>query len=167
MTANKGQTVKRVKLQILAAIALTIGAIVAFSISVRAGNLQIEHIHAPASIGAAKTGAAYFAIINDTNSAKRLISAATTAARKAELHNHLMEDGVMKMRKVEALDIPAGGRVMLKPGGYHLMMFGLRQPLKEGASFELQLTFERAGVMTLKVPVKSRDHKPMDHSSSQ
>ena len=155
---------KKMRLQFVLAIALTLGAVIAFSMTVRAGSLEIDHAYAPVSIGAGKTGAVYFMIVNETETPDRLISAATPAARKAEIHNHLMQDGIMKMRKVDDLEIDAGGRVMFKPGGYHVMLFGLTEPLKEGGSIELELTFEKAGSMKLQVPVKPLSHKMMDHT---
>ncbi|MGI9465468.1 MAG: copper chaperone PCu(A)C, partial [Aestuariivirgaceae bacterium] len=68
-------------------------------------------------------------------------------------------------RKVDALDVPAGGRAMLKPGGHHIMLFGLQAPLAEGDSLELQLTFEKAGTVMLQVLVKPQGHKMMDHKT--
>lgn len=155
---------KKLKLQFVLAIALTIGAVIAFSMTVRAGSLQVGHAYAPVSIGAGKTGAVYFVIVNETETPDRLISAKTPAARKAEVHNHLMQDGIMKMRKVDGLEIAPDHRVMFKPGGYHLMLFGLNEPLKEGASIEVELKFEKAGAMTLQVPVKPLSHKMKDHT---
>lgn len=155
---------KKLKLQFVLAIALTIGAVIAFTMTVRAGSLQVGHAYAPVSIGAGKTGAVYFMIVNETETPDRLISAKTPAARKAEVHNHLMQDGIMKMRKVDGLEIAAGGSVMFKPGGYHLMLFGLTGPLKDGASIEVELTFETAGAMTLQVPIKPLSHKMTDHT---
>jgi copper(I)-binding protein len=156
---------KKLKLQFVLAIALTLCAVIAFTITVRAGSLQVGHAYAPVSIGAGKTGAVYFMIVNETETPDRLVSAKTPAARKAEVHNHLMQDGIMKMRKVDGLEIAAGGRVMFKPGGYHLMLFGLTAPLKEGSSIEVELTFEQAGTVTLQVPIKPLGHKMMkDHT---
>ena len=155
---------KRLRLQFVLAIALTVGAVVAFTLTVRAGGLEVGQAYAPVSIGAGKTGAIYFKIVNETETPDRLVSALTPVARKAEIHNHLMQDGVMKMRKVDGLEIAAGASVMFKPGGYHLMLFGLKEPLKEGGSIEVELTFERAGAMTLQVPVKPLSHKMKDHT---
>ena len=150
-------------MQFVLAIALTIGAVIAYTMTANAGNVEIGHAYAPVSIGAGKTGAVYFIVSNKAGTADRLISASTPAARKAEVHNHLMEDGVMKMRKVDGLEIASGGQVMFKPGGYHLMLFGLEKPLAVGSSIEVELQFENAGKMTLQVPVKPLDHKPLDH----
>lgn len=154
---------KRLKYQVVLAVVLTLGAVIALTMTVKAGNLEIEHAYAPMSIGAGKTGAVYFMIVNDTETADKLVSASTPAARKAEIHNHLMQDGVMKMRKVDGLEIAAGGRVMFKPGGYHLMLFGLTEPLKDGASIDVKLQFEKAGEVMLHVPVKPLSHKMDDH----
>jgi copper(I)-binding protein len=71
----------------------------------------------------------------------------------AALHKTVEADGVMKMEHVEALDIPADGMLEMKPGGYHIMLMGLTQPLKEGDEIEITLTFEKAGEVKLKAKV--------------
>ncbi|MEX0958124.1 MAG: copper chaperone PCu(A)C [Burkholderiales bacterium] len=70
----------------------------------------------------------------------RLVGVESPVAGKAELHYMRMDDGVMRMRKVEAIDLPGGATVSLKPGGYHVMLFDLRQPLKPGETIPLTLT---------------------------
>ncbi len=160
----KDPRVKKLTVQFVLASALTVASVVAFTMTVRAGNLEVEQAYAPASIGAGKTGAIYFMLTNRTETADRLIAASTPAARKAEVHTHLMEDGVMKMRKVDGVEVPAGGHVMFKPGGHHLMLFGLAEPLKEGAEIEVELQFEKAGKMMVKVPVKPFGHKTHSHT---
>ena len=74
----------------------------------------------------------------------------------------------MRMRAVENIPVPANGQTALEPGGYHIMLIGLKQALKEGGSFPLTLTFEKAGSVTVQVPVQkagapaasgSHDHK--------
>jgi copper(I)-binding protein len=65
------------------------------------------------------------------------------------------ENGMMMMRKVEAIDVPAGGEVMLKPGGLHLMFIGLAKPLVEGETVAVTLVFEKAGEVALSLPIKS------------
>jgi copper(I)-binding protein len=150
--------VRKIVLQIVVALALSLGAVLAHSVNVQAGNMRVDDAFAPASIGAAKSGAIYFTIINETGSGDRLIAVSTPAARKAELHSTKHEDGVMKMRKMPALDVPAGGQAELKKGGNHVMLFGLTEPLKEGDTVSLTLTFETAGEMTIEVPVKKAMH---------
>ena len=84
----------------------------------------------------------------------RLLAASTTIAERTELHTHQMDDkGVARMRKVSHIDLPSNERVMLKPGGYHVMLMGLTAPLKEGESFSLTLRFENTGDLTFDVPV--------------
>jgi len=77
-------------------------------------------------------------------SAARLIAAETPVAGKTEIHNMKMENGVMKMFPVEGIDLPAGKTVRLAPGGYHVMLFDLKQPLKAGERVALKLTLEHA-----------------------
>jgi len=74
----------------------------------------------------------------------RLVAVATPAAKVAEIHTMSMDNGVMKMRAVDAIALPAGKPVELKPGGYHLMLMDLAQPLPDGATVLLTLTFSDA-----------------------
>ncbi|MBC8157759.1 MAG: copper chaperone PCu(A)C [Rhodospirillales bacterium] len=100
-----------------------------------------------------KAGAAFMMLKNNGANADRVIEAQSTIAKKTELHTHLMEKGVMKMRQVQAIDVPAGKMVPLKPGGLHVMFMGLHSPLKEGAKFSLTLVLEKAGKITFDVPI--------------
>ena len=117
------------------------------------GDLSIDHPWARASAGPARNSAAFMTIHNKGD-ADRLVAAAGDVSKRVELHTHLMEGDVMKMRQVEAIDIPAGGMAELKPGSFHVMLIGLNEPLKEGDSFPLTLTFEKAGEVTLEVSVE-------------
>jgi copper(I)-binding protein len=98
-------------------------------------------------------GAAYMTLMNKGDTPDRLLSVSTPAARKAELHNHTMEGGLMKMRPVEAVAITPGDRTVLQPGGLHVMLMGLTEPLVEGNAFPLTLHFERAGSIEVKVMI--------------
>lgn len=119
----------------------------------KAGNIQITGAWARASAGPAQNGAAFMAIANSGNEADRLLAAAADVAATAELHTHLHEGGVMRMREVPAIDVPAGQTVTMQPGGYHVMFMGLKAPLKQGTAFPLTLTFEKAGKVTVDVAV--------------
>jgi len=119
------------------------------------GNLTIDHPWARASIGQAKVGAAYFALINHGEEPDRLIGVETPVAERPALHTHLMEEGVMKMRPVEAIEIDPGAPTLLQPGGLHVMLMGLKAPLVEGESFPLVLTFEKSGSIEIEVTVDS------------
>jgi copper(I)-binding protein len=90
--------------------------------------------------------------------AAKLVGGSTPAAGRVEIHEMAMEQGVMKMRQIPALDLPAGKSVELKPGGYHLMLMDLKAPLKAGDSVALSLQIERPGkpaeTLQLQVPVR-------------
>jgi copper(I)-binding protein len=89
----------------------------------------------------------------------RLIGASTPAAGVVEIHNMKMENGVMRMFPVTGIDVPAGKHVKLAPGGYHVMMMSLRQPLTAGDKVPLTLTFESADKKreTIELSVEVRD----------
>jgi hypothetical protein len=137
------------------------------------GDLTIQHPWARASIGAAKAGAAYFVIVNEGTEPDRLIATATPVAKRAQLHTHLIEDGVAKMRPVEAVEVAPGAPTVLQPGGLHVMLMGLTAPLEEGGRFPLTLTFERAGTLEVEVYIDAPtsgtesddDQQSHDHSS--
>ena len=102
----------------------------------------------------------------------RLIGGSSPVAEKAELHTHIMEGGVAKMRPVDAIEVAAGTPTVLEPGGLHLMLIGLNQKLEEGATMPLTLVFENAGEVTLEVPIKgmaggmgAAGHGATDHGS--
>jgi copper(I)-binding protein len=117
------------------------------------GGLRFEQAWARASIGAAKAGAAYLTIVNHGETVDRLVGAATPVAKHAGLHTHLLEEGVMKMRPLEAVEVAPGAPAVFKPGGLHVMLMGLRRPLKEGETFPLVLTFQKAGEIEIQIKV--------------
>ena len=116
------------------------------------GQLEIKTPWARATPGHAENGAAYLTIVSPT--ADRLTAASSPVAKKVVLHTMSMQGGVMKMRPLAAIDIPAGQPVTLSPGGMHMMLEGLTQPLREGQSFPLTLSFERAGPLQVTVAIE-------------
>jgi hypothetical protein len=127
-------------------------ALAAGGVTAQTGQLEIEHAWARATPGKTTTGAAYLTIRSPT--ADRLVAASTPAAAKAELHSMEMSGMVMKMRPVAGVDLPAGQPVSLAPGGFHVMLIGLKKPLRAGQSFPLTLTFAKAGAHTVDVSVE-------------
>lgn len=119
------------------------------------GDLKIDHPWARASAGAAAAGAAYMQISTRGATTDRLVGASTPVAGKAELHTHLAEGDVMRMRPVESITIEPGKPATLEPGGLHIMLIDLKAPLKEGESFPLTVTFADAGAVTVEVDVES------------
>jgi copper(I)-binding protein len=118
-----------------------------------AGDIEIENPWARASAGMAGAGAAFMDIKN-TGAADRVVGASAGVSKAVELHTHIRDGDVMKMRRVDAIDVPADGVAHLQPGGLHVMFIGLEAPLVEGESFPLTLTFENAGEVTVEVEVK-------------
>ena len=99
------------------------------------------------------TGA--FMTLTSTGQAK-LVGVSTPVAKRAEIHSSSNASGVMQMQAVEAVELPAGQRVELKPGGYHVMLLGLSAPLKEGDVVPLTLTVEGPDRKRSSVEVKAR-----------
>lgn len=129
------------------------------------GGVEIKDAWARATPGGAENGAAYLTLLAPTGD--RLTAVTSPAAGKAQLHEMTNDGGIMKMREVTALDLPPGQKVTLKPGGLHIMMTGLKQPLKPGQSVPLTLRFEKAGTREVGAAVgKVGAMGPETHSGS-
>jgi hypothetical protein len=126
--------------------------VIAGSVLAQTGQLEVTDAWARATPAKAENGIAFLTIRSPA--ADRLISASSPVAKKVELNTMAMEDMVMKMRPIASLDVPAGQPVTLKPGGDHIMLLGLTGPLREGQSFPLTLTFEKAGTRAVIVAVE-------------
>jgi len=133
-------------------VAFAASLVVATSVLAQNSQLEVTNAWARATPAKAENGVAYLTIRSP--SADRLVSVSSPVAKKAELHTMEMSGMVMKMRPVAGLDIPAGQPVTLKPGGQHVMLLGLDAPLREGQSFPLTLTFEKAGTRTVTVAIE-------------
>lgn len=120
-------------------------------------EVSVEDAWARATPPGARTGAVYFTLSND-GAAMSLVAAATPAAGRAELHTHVHENGMMAMRQVEAIEVPANGEARLAPHGDHVMLFGLPAPLVAGEQLQLTLEFETGETLTVPVPI--RDGRP-------
>lgn len=133
-------------------IVLAMCLITAGTARAQSGGLVVKDVWARATPGGAQTGAAYATIVSPT--ADRLTAVASPVAKTVQLHTMSMDGGIMRMRPVAAIDIPADQPVMLKPGGIHVMLEGLNQPLHEGQPFSLTLSFEKAGERQVTVTVE-------------
>jgi hypothetical protein len=116
------------------------------------GDIEIKNAWARATPGGAQTAAIYVTI--EAAGGDRLTGASTPAAQKAEIHLMTMDNGIMKMRQVDGIDLPAGTPVTLRPGGYHIMLTGLAKPLEERQSFPLTLDFTKAGARDVTVSIE-------------
>jgi copper(I)-binding protein len=118
------------------------------------GDVTVAHPWARATPGGAKVGGAYLEIKAADGKGDRLIAAHSPVAGNAEIHNHIMDGGIARMRRVEAVPVAGGTSVVLEPGGYHVMLVDLKQPLKEGDLIKLTLVFERAGEIEVDATVE-------------
>ena len=135
-------------------------ALIAFGVTAHAqaqtshpSTIGVENAWARATPAGAKTGAAYVAVINNGGTSDRLLSAATPLAQEVQFHRETKDNGISRMRELHRVEIDPGAKVIFKPGDMHMMMVGLKQPLKEGETFPLTLTFEKAGKIDVTVSV--------------
>lgn len=128
------------------------------------GALEIAHPWARATPPSAPAGGGFLKITNTGTTPDRLISASSPGADIVQVHEMKMDGSVMRMREVEkGLEIPAGGSVTLAPGGYHLMMMGLKAPFKQGAAVPVTLVFEKAGKIDVELAIVAMGASPKHH----
>ena len=134
--------------------ALLTASVCAHARDFKLGAIAIGHPYARATVPGQPTGGGFLKLENkgDTD---RLLSASASVSGSVELHTMSMDGDVMRMRQLDAIDLPAGKTVELKPGGLHIMFMGLKAPLKAGDSFPLKLKFEKAGEVTVEVKVEA------------
>ena len=140
--------------RLLLRITLLLCATLSFNIFAVETTLQVvdPYVRLPPP-GAQTTGA--FMVIKNTGSVDRkLVNAESTAAKTVQLHNHFNENGVMKMRQVESVDVKANAQTELKPGGYHVMLIDMKAELKEGDSVPITLIFDDGTKTSISAPVR-------------
>lgn len=129
------------------------------------GDLKIGHPWSRAMPESSPTGGVYLLLSNRGKTADKLLSASTPRAAKAELHTHINDNGVMRMREVAGgVEVAAGQQVKFAPGSYHVMLMGLKQPLRAGDHFPLTLRFEKAGSVTVDVAVEDGVAPAAEHA---
>ena len=122
--------------------------------TVRIDGLTLSNFRARASIGSMKNSGAYGEILS--NKDDRLIQASSSVAKIVELHQHINDNGVMRMRKVDTgFMIKSNESMVMTPGGYHIMLIGLHKPLKENTSMDLLLKFESGKTIDIAIPIVS------------
>ncbi len=118
-----------------------------------AADLSVENAFLRASPMMADVGAGFMVIKNTGKEDDQLLSATANISKAVELHTHVRDGDVMKMRKVDAIPVPAGGEARLQPGGDHIMFIGLNKPLEKGETVKVTLTFAKGGTITVDAPV--------------
>lgn len=132
----------------------------AYAHDYKAGDLRIEHPHARTTVPNQPSGVAYVAIENKGRNSDKLIAVTSTIAKSVEIHTMSMDGNVMKMREVDSIEIKPAARIAMQPGdGYHIMLIGLKKPLKAGDKFPLTLTFEKSGKVEVSVRVEEKEAK--------
>ncbi len=140
----------------LAAATLLLSASFASAHEYKAGALNIGHPWSRATPAGAKVGGGYLTIENTGSAPDRLVSISVPFAARSEVHEMSMNNGVMTMRPLDnGVDLPPGGKVEFKPGGYHIMFMDLKQPLKQGDMMKGTLTFEKDGAVDVEFKVDS------------
>jgi copper(I)-binding protein len=129
-------------------------------------TIAVEHAWARATPTGARTGAAFATLLNKATTDDLLLGASTPIAQKVQFHSETNDNGIMKMRQLSSITLHPGAPVILKPGAIHIMMIGLKQPLKKGQSFLLTLDFEKAGQIEVKVPVIGAGAMTLDNMDS-
>ena len=120
-----------------------------------AGGLQIGNPWARATPKGSKVTAGYLTITNKGPEADRLVGGSAEPASRFEVHDTVTENGVARMRQVTNLEIKPGQTIELKPGGMHVMLMGLKQPLSKGQTVKATLVFEKAGTVAVEFTVQA------------
>ncbi|MFC7420758.1 copper chaperone PCu(A)C [Iodobacter arcticus] len=129
-----------------------------FAHEYKAGEIRVVHPFSVPTLPGKDVGTVYIGLENKGAQADQLIAATSDRAARVEIHIMSMEGDVMKMRQVPELEVKGGETIKMKPGmGYHLMIFGVKQPLKVGDKFPLKLQFKKSGAVEVSVMVQERD----------
>ncbi len=116
-------------------------------------GMQVRDAWARAAVSGSTT-AVFATIVNSTGDSDRLVGAEGAAARAVEIHETRMEGDIMQMRPAQAIEIPSGGQITLKPGSYHIMLIDLQRDLQPGEKLTVTLIFEKAGRIEIEAEVK-------------
>jgi copper(I)-binding protein len=156
MSARRLDPARAASLLVVIALALAACTSTASSVAPSAGSIVVEDAWARTSMGMDRAGAAYLEVVNETGQADALVGATSPAAGTVELHETSADaGGQMAMHPVERIELPAGGRVALEPGGLHVMLIGLTADLVAGEEIELTLDFEHAPDLKVKAAVRA------------
>ncbi len=140
--------------QFFVAAAISAATLTVLADGYRVGGIAVEHPYARATLPGQPTGGAYLRLENK-GAADRLVSVKAAVSQSVELHTSSMDGDVMRMRQVDAIDVPSNKTIVLEPNGTHIMLVGLKAPLKRGDSFPMTLKFEKAGEVVVDVKVQA------------
>ena len=135
---------------------LTVLGAAALAEEYRLGELVVQNPWAREMPPVSETGAVWLRVVNH-GVADRIVSVRSPFAERAELHTHELEDGVVKMRHLPGVEVPAQGHLVFEPGDRHVMLIGLSEALVAGESFPITIRFAQAGEMEVAVRVRSSE----------
>ncbi|WP_293267784.1 copper chaperone PCu(A)C [Neptunomonas sp.] len=131
-----------------------LSTILLLSSQLATAEVHIDGAYARAVPPGQMNSATFMQITNDDEKGLSLVSATSDAAKNVELHTHIQDNGVMRMRQINEIKLPSDQKVTLQPGGMHIMMIGLTRNLHAGEHINLSLTFSDGSQKSLQVPVK-------------
>ena len=132
--------------------------------SAAAAGIQVQDGWARATVEGMKMGGAFMKIKNDEAKPDVLIGGSSPVAERVEIHSHVNDNGVMRMREAKGgVPLEANAVTELKPGGYHVMFMGLKKQLKEGDKIPVTLKFKKAKPQTVNLEVKTAPMPAMNH----
>lgn len=133
---------------------------------VDAGKLRVDQAYARETPPGVSSAAAYLTLINATDKKQRLISVSSDRAARVMIHQNRMQGDMMHMQHLSELEIMARSRFHFRPGGHHLMLSGLSEPLRAGEQLQLSLQFEDGLLLNVRLPVLAID-EPTDHKQNK
>lgn len=133
---------------------LVVAPAVSYAHEASSKGVTVSHPWVRATPEGASVGSAFLEIKTDQGTTDRLTGVSSPVAGRAEVHSHTMDNGVMKMRRLEGIDLAAGQSHVLKPMSDHIMLLDLKGPLKEGDLVGLTLMFEKAGPISIEATVE-------------
>ncbi|MDR9467773.1 copper chaperone PCu(A)C [Marinospirillum sp.] len=134
-----------------------------FSLASLAQELQVQDPYVRAVPPGSPVSAAFMELHNQGSEQRTLVAASSPVSEVVELHTHTKVDGVMQMRRVESIEVPAEGKTLLEPGGLHLMLINLKETLTPGSQVEITLTLDDGSQIELSVPVRKTQMQPMSN----
>ncbi len=120
-----------------------------------ASSIEVKDSYVRATPPGLPNSAAFMTVVNTSDKDVAIVKATSKVSKVVELHTHDMKDGVMKMYQVPKIDVAANSETVLKPGGFHIMLIGLYNPLKVGENVELTLELSNGETKTITAPVKT------------
>jgi periplasmic copper chaperone A len=120
-----------------------------------AADIRVTQAWARPTPPTVEVGAVYFSVKNSGAKEDKLLAVSSSVAASVEIHETQTVKGMMQMRQVASVSCPAGATVKIEPGGLHVMLLGLKQPLVEGSKVDLTLRFRDAGVLSIQVPIQN------------